>query len=87
MILSAEERREIEIEIAADGTGLRVKPDPDLLHTLVYITEFPTPILGSFDPQLSGAAAGSAGHGDAASSEIFFGGGRATASSRRTSSR
>ncbi len=26
-----------------------VKPDPDLLHTLVYITEFPTPILGSFD--------------------------------------
>ena len=54
MILSADERRDkIETEIAAllDGKGLRVKPDPDLLHTLVYITEFPTPILGSFDPQ------------------------------------
>ena len=54
VILSAEERRsKIEIEIAAvlNGKGLRVKPDPDLLHTLVYITEFPTPILGSFDRQ------------------------------------
>lgn len=47
VILSAAERRErIESGIA----GLRVKPDPDLLHTLTYITEFPTPILGSFDP-------------------------------------
>jgi glycyl-tRNA synthetase beta chain len=47
VILSAVERREkIESGIAA----LRVKPDPDLLHTLVYITEFPTPISGSFDP-------------------------------------
>jgi glycyl-tRNA synthetase beta chain len=46
VILSAAERRErIESGIGA----LRVKPDPDLLHTLVYITEFPTPILGSFD--------------------------------------
>jgi glycyl-tRNA synthetase beta chain len=46
VILSATERREkIESGIAA----LSVKPDPDLLHTLVYITEFPTPILGSFD--------------------------------------
>jgi glycyl-tRNA synthetase beta chain len=46
VILSATERREkIESGIGA----LRVKPDPDLLHTLVYITEFPTPILGSFD--------------------------------------
>jgi glycyl-tRNA synthetase beta chain len=47
VILSADERRaRIEAGIAA----WRVKPDPDLLHTLVYITEFPTPILGSFDP-------------------------------------
>jgi glycyl-tRNA synthetase beta chain len=46
VILSAVERRE-RIE---SGIGtLRVKPDPDLLHTLVYITEFPTPILGNFD--------------------------------------
>jgi glycyl-tRNA synthetase beta chain len=47
VILSADERRErIESGIAA----WRAKPDPDLLQTLVYITEFPTPILGSFDP-------------------------------------
>jgi glycyl-tRNA synthetase beta chain len=46
VILSADERRaRIESGIA----GLRVKPDPDLLHTLTYITEFPTPIVGSFD--------------------------------------
>jgi glycyl-tRNA synthetase beta chain len=46
VILSATERREkIESGIGA----LRIKPNPDLLHTLVYITEFPTPILGSFD--------------------------------------
>ena len=54
VILSADERRnKIETETAAlaASKGLRVKPDPDLLHTLVYITEFPTPILGSFDRQ------------------------------------
>ncbi|MGA2214880.1 MAG: glycine--tRNA ligase subunit beta, partial [Bryobacteraceae bacterium] len=46
VLLSAAERRQ-KIE---SGIGtLRVKPDPDLLHTLVYSTEFPTPILGSFD--------------------------------------
>jgi glycyl-tRNA synthetase beta chain len=46
VILSAAERRE---KIEAGIGALRVKPDPDLLHTLVYITEFPTPILGSFE--------------------------------------
>ena len=54
VILKAEERRaKIETEIAAllEGKGLRIKPDPDLLHTLVYITEFPTCILGGFDRQ------------------------------------
>ncbi len=54
VIVSADERRnKIETEVAAllNGKGLRVKPDPDLLHTLAYITEFPTAILGSFDPQ------------------------------------
>jgi glycyl-tRNA synthetase beta chain len=45
VILSAPERR-AKIEA---GISVRVKPDPDLLHTLTYITEFPTPILGSFD--------------------------------------
>jgi glycyl-tRNA synthetase beta chain len=46
VILSATERRD---KIESGISTLRVKPDPDLLHTLVYITEFPTPILGSFD--------------------------------------
>ncbi len=44
MILSADERREkIESEIA----GVTIKPDADLLETLVYITEYPTPIIGA----------------------------------------
>jgi glycyl-tRNA synthetase beta chain len=44
VILSADERR-AKIETSLHG----VKPDPDLLETLVYMTEWPTPILGSFD--------------------------------------
>lgn len=54
VILRASERRKkIQDEIARllTAIGLRIKPDPDLLHTLVYITEFPTAILGGFDPQ------------------------------------
>src|SRR3984957_15924559 len=47
VILSADGPRE---RIATGIAAWRAKPDPDLLHTLVYITEFPTPILGSFDP-------------------------------------
>ncbi len=52
VLLEAKKRREkIEAETKAllDGTGLRPKPDPDLLNTLVYITEMPTPVLGCFD--------------------------------------
>jgi glycyl-tRNA synthetase beta chain len=48
VILSAEERRN---RIREGLAGVRVKPDPALLETLVYLTEFPTPIVGSFDPQ------------------------------------
>ncbi len=48
VILSAEERR---VRIQSQLATLRVKPDPALLETLVYLTEFPTPITGSFDPQ------------------------------------
>jgi len=54
VILSARRRQaRIEDGIIAllSGKELKVKPDPDLLHTLVYITEFPTPILGGFDSQ------------------------------------
>lgn len=48
VILSAEKRRN---KISRELAGIRVKPDPALLETLVYITEYPTPITGSFDPQ------------------------------------
>src|SRR5258706_5866847 len=54
VILQADKRRKkIEDEIARllQGTNLRVRTDPALLETLVYITEFPTPILGGFDLQ------------------------------------
>ena len=50
VILSATERqRKIEEGIAA--LGVKLKPDPSLLKTLVYLTESPTPILGEFDPE------------------------------------
>ncbi len=48
VILSAEERRN---KIRGELAGIRVKPDAALLETLVYITEYPTAITGSFDPQ------------------------------------
>ncbi len=51
VILSAKERRSRIEQGIADllaGKGLRVKADEGLLDTLVYITEMPTPILGSF---------------------------------------
>jgi glycyl-tRNA synthetase beta chain len=52
VILSADVRRkriEDGIRGLTDGTGLEVKTDPDLLQTLIHITEYPTPILGCFD--------------------------------------
>ena len=48
VILSAEERRS---KIQRELKGVAVKPDPALLETLVYLTEFPTPISGSFDAE------------------------------------
>ncbi|HEX3681174.1 MAG TPA: glycine--tRNA ligase subunit beta [Bryobacteraceae bacterium] len=45
VIVHAEERRK-RIE---DGLGPGVQRDDELLKTLVYLTEFPTPIRGSFD--------------------------------------
>jgi glycyl-tRNA synthetase beta chain len=48
VILSAEERRN---RIRAGMAGIRIKPDDKLLETLVYLTECPMPIQGSFDPQ------------------------------------
>jgi glycyl-tRNA synthetase beta chain len=48
VILSAEERRN---RIRSGMAGIRIKPDDKLLETLVYLTECPMPIQGSFDPQ------------------------------------
>jgi glycyl-tRNA synthetase beta chain len=48
VILSAEERRN---RIRDGLAGVRIKSDPALLETLVYLTEYPTPIVGGFDPQ------------------------------------
>jgi glycyl-tRNA synthetase beta chain len=48
VVLSAEERRN---RIRAGLSGIRIKPDDKLLETLVYLTECPMPIQGSFDPQ------------------------------------
>ena len=48
VVLSAEERRN---RIRNGMAGIRIKPDDKLLETLVYLTECPMPIQGSFDPQ------------------------------------
>ncbi len=52
VILSADKRRQKildGIDALLAGKGLTLKSDPALLETLTYLTECPTPILGSFD--------------------------------------
>lgn len=52
VILSATKRRKRildGIKKALKGTGYTLTPDDALLNDLVYLTEFPTPILGAFD--------------------------------------
>ncbi|MBV8068725.1 MAG: glycine--tRNA ligase subunit beta [Acidobacteriaceae bacterium] len=46
VLLRATERR----ERICSGLGTGVHPDDALLNTLVYLTEFPAPVRGSFDP-------------------------------------
>ena len=48
VILSAGERRN---KISSALEAIHVKSDPALLETLVYLTEYPTPIAGDFDPR------------------------------------
>ena len=50
VILSAAERR-TRIEDGIASLGVKVQPDAALLQTLVYLTEFPTPIAGNFEEQ------------------------------------
>jgi glycyl-tRNA synthetase beta chain len=54
VIVSAAVRRikiGAQIDALLMGKGLKVKEDPALLETLTYVTEQPSPILGSFDPE------------------------------------
>jgi glycyl-tRNA synthetase beta chain len=53
ILAGAARRQKIKMEVVAllGKKGLRVKQDDALLDTLAYITEYPTAILGSFDPQ------------------------------------
>lgn len=54
VLIDPKERRARILDGAAallkSKSGLRIKPNEDLLNTLVYLTEFPTPLLGEFDP-------------------------------------
>jgi glycyl-tRNA synthetase beta chain len=50
VIVLAEERR-TKIRAGLATLGVNVKEDAKLLETLTFITEMPTPIVGSFDPQ------------------------------------
>lgn len=52
VLLRADDRRRriLEgIQTLVAGRDLQAKLDPELLETLVFITEYPTPILGEFD--------------------------------------
>ncbi len=54
VLISTEERREqivTGIRQLVVGTKLIPNVDDSLLHTLAYLTEWPTPILGSFDKE------------------------------------
>jgi glycyl-tRNA synthetase beta chain len=53
VLVSAAKRREVienGIEALLAGRNLRVRRDDALLQTLTYLTEYPAPILGDFDP-------------------------------------
>jgi glycyl-tRNA synthetase beta chain len=49
LIMASERRAKIRAEIKK--SGVQIKPDPALLDTLVYITEYPAVITGDFDRQ------------------------------------
>ena len=54
VLLDAEERRAKILDgirnLLASEDGFRLKENADLLETLTYLTEYPTPLMGSFDP-------------------------------------
>jgi len=52
IVQPAERRQRIEKQLSRVATQrrLHVRPDPELLEEVVYLNEYPTAILGSFDP-------------------------------------
>ncbi len=54
VMLDAAERKAAILDgiqkLLASENGFRLKENPELLSTLIYLTEYPTPLLGSFDP-------------------------------------
>jgi glycyl-tRNA synthetase beta chain len=70
VVLSATQRRAM-IEA---GLGPNVQRDDALLNTLVYLTEHPSTIRGSFDRKVPRVAEGDSQHGDAASPALLLGG-------------
>ena len=68
VILSAAERRQ-KIEHGIAELGVKIKPDPALLETLVYLTEYPDPDRRQFRRIVSGAARRGPHHSDAAPPE------------------
>jgi glycyl-tRNA synthetase beta chain len=54
VLLDPEERRERILKLGEERLraedGQRMRPDSELLNTHAYLTEYPTPLLGSFDP-------------------------------------
>ena len=59
---------------AGGDSALRWRVDEALVDTVTHLTEWPTVVLGSFEPEYLTAAGRGAGDGDARSSEVFCGG-------------
>ena len=53
IVQAAERKKKIEagIEALLGASNMSLRPDPELLNTLVYMTEYPAPILGRFDSE------------------------------------
>ncbi len=67
--MRAEERK----RVSRPQLGAGVQPDEELLNTLVYLTEYPTAIRGSFDPSYLELPREILVDRDAPSSALFFG--------------
>jgi glycyl-tRNA synthetase beta chain len=52
VVQPAERRERIEKQLTRLGSQrrLRIRPDPELLEEVIYLNEYPTGILGNFDP-------------------------------------